>query len=112
MKLLSHLPNLFKLSYQEWKEDHASRLAAALAYYTIFSLAPMLVIVIAVAGLIWQRDAVQASLMNQVAPAIGRTVRAHAQLQGGHCCYPVSVSSPPPDATSGAASVRSRPPAA
>ena len=71
MKLLSHLPNLFKLSYQEWKEDHASRLAAALAYYTIFSLAPMLVIVIAVAGLIWQRDAVQTSVMNQIGGLVG-----------------------------------------
>ena len=72
MKLLSHLPNLFKLSYQDWKEDHASRLAAALAYYTIFSLAPMLVIVIAVAGLIWQRDAVQTSVMNQIGGLVGK----------------------------------------
>jgi membrane protein len=71
MKLLSQLPNLFKLSYQDWKDDRASRLAAALAYYTIFSLAPMLVIVIAVAGLIWQRDAVQASVMNQIGGLVG-----------------------------------------
>lgn len=71
MKLLSQLPNLFKRSYQEWKDDHASRLAAALAYYTIFSLAPMLVIVIAVAGLIWQRDAVQTSVMNQIGGLVG-----------------------------------------
>lgn len=66
MKLLSSLPTLLSLTYQGWKEDKASRLAAALAYYTIFSLAPLLVIVIAVAGLIWQRDAVQSSVMNQI----------------------------------------------
>ncbi len=66
MKLLSSLPKLLSLTYQGWKEDKASRLAAALAYYTIFSLAPLLVIVIAVAGLIWQQDAVQSSVMNQI----------------------------------------------
>ena len=53
-KFLSDLPNLLKLAYQGWKEDRASRLAAALAYYTIFSLAPLLVIVIAITGLIWE----------------------------------------------------------
>lgn len=71
MKLLSNLPNLLKLTYQGWKEDNASRLAAALAYYTIFSLAPMLIIVIAVAGLIWQREAVQESVMNQIQGLVG-----------------------------------------
>lgn len=60
-----------KLTYQGWKEDKASRLAAALAYYTIFSLAPMLVIAMAVAGLIWQRDAVQAAVMNQIGGLVG-----------------------------------------
>lgn len=70
-KFLSVLPNLFKKTYEEWKEDKASRLAAALAYHTIFSFAPMLVIVIAVAGLIWQRDAVQAAVMDQVRGLIG-----------------------------------------
>jgi membrane protein len=70
-KLLKELPTLFKLSYQGWKEDHASRLAAALAYYTIFSLAPLLVIAIAVAGLLWQRDAVQESVLNQIGGLVG-----------------------------------------
>ena len=58
-KILSNLPNLLKLTYQEWKEDKASRLAAALAYYTIFSIAPLLIIVIAIAGFFWQKSAVQ-----------------------------------------------------
>lgn len=70
-RFLAALPNLLKLTYQGWKEDRASRLAAALAYYTIFSLAPMLVIVIAVAGLIWQRDAVQQAVMNQIGGLVG-----------------------------------------
>ncbi|MGB8982178.1 MAG: YhjD/YihY/BrkB family envelope integrity protein, partial [Anaerolineales bacterium] len=58
-RLFSNLMNILKLTYQGWKEDKASRLSAALAYYTVFSLAPLLVIVIAITGLFWQRDVVQ-----------------------------------------------------
>lgn len=70
-KIISTLPSLLKLTYQGWKKDNASRLAAALAYYTIFSLAPMLVIAIAVAGLIWEREAVQGAVMNQIGGLVG-----------------------------------------
>jgi membrane protein len=70
-KLLSNLPNLFKLTYQAWKEDHASRLSAALAYYTIFSLAPLLVIVIAIMGFIWESGAVRTQLLNQIQGLVG-----------------------------------------
>jgi membrane protein len=68
---MRNLLNLFKLTYQDWKEDRASRLAAALAYYTIFSLAPLLVIAIAVAGFLWQRDAVEAQVMRQIQGLVG-----------------------------------------
>ena len=70
-KLLSNLPTLIKLSYQGWKEDKASRLSAALAYYTIFSLAPLLVIIIAITGLFWQREAVQSLVEAQVEGLVG-----------------------------------------
>jgi membrane protein len=70
-KLFSNLLTILKMSYQDWKEDKASRLAAALAYYTIFSLAPLLVIVIAITGLFWQRDVVQTQVMNQVQNLVG-----------------------------------------
>ena len=70
-KLLSNLPTLFKLSYQDWKEDKASRLSAALAYYTIFSLAPMLLIILAVISLFLSRDAVQTHVLNQIEGLVG-----------------------------------------
>jgi membrane protein len=70
-KLLSNLPTLLKLSYQDWKDDKASRLSAALAYYTMFSLAPMLLIILAVTSLFWSRDAVQAQVLNQVEGLVG-----------------------------------------
>jgi membrane protein len=70
-KLLSNLPSLFKLAFEDWKQDNASRLSAALAYYTIFSLAPLLIIVIAITGLIWEEGAVRAQLMSQIQSLVG-----------------------------------------
>jgi membrane protein len=66
-----NLANLLKLAYQGWTADNASRLAAALAYYTIFSLAPLLVIVIAITGLIWDAGAVRTELLNQAQSLVG-----------------------------------------
>lgn len=70
-KFLIEFATLIKLSYKGWKTDRASRMAAALAYYTIFSLAPILMITIAIASLIWQRDIVQAQLLNQIQSLVG-----------------------------------------
>src|SRR5918994_3241965 len=70
-KLLSNLPTILKLTYQGWKEDRASRLSAALAYYTIFSLAPLLVIVIAITGLIWDAGLVRTQILNQIQGLVG-----------------------------------------
>ncbi|MGH2522063.1 MAG: hypothetical protein ACRDH2_06120 [Anaerolineales bacterium] len=52
MKALSPkaLFGLIKQTASEWSEDKAPRLGAALAYYTVFSLAPLLIIVIAIAS--------------------------------------------------------------
>jgi membrane protein len=70
-KLLSNLPTLLKLSFQDWKEDKASRLSAALAYYTIFSLAPMLLIILAVTSFFWSREVVQDQILSQVQGLVG-----------------------------------------
>jgi membrane protein len=69
--LLSNLPTILKLTYQDWKEDNASRLSAALAYYTVFSLAPMLAIIIAITGLMGQSEAARVQILSQVGDLIG-----------------------------------------
>jgi membrane protein len=56
----------------EWDRDNVSRLAAALAYYTVFSLAPLLIIVIAVAGFLFGREAAQGEIVAQVEGLVGR----------------------------------------
>lgn len=62
---------LVKESFQEWQADGALDLGAALAYYAIFSLAPLLLIVIGVAGLVWGREAVQGQLVSQLQGLVG-----------------------------------------
>jgi membrane protein len=66
------LVQLLKDSVSAWSEDKASRLAAALSYYTVFSIAPLLVIVIAVAGLVLGEEAVRGELVAQIGDAIGQ----------------------------------------
>ncbi|WP_036478643.1 YihY/virulence factor BrkB family protein [Myxosarcina sp. GI1] len=57
---------LLKGTFQEWQQDNAPRLAAALAYYTVFSISPLLVIVIAIAGRFFGEDAAKEELVNQI----------------------------------------------
>lgn len=68
-----------KKSFSLWNEDHAPRLSAALAYYSIFSIAPLLVIAIGIAGLVLGDEAVSGQLHAQIRGFVGD--RAAAGLQ-------------------------------
>ena len=48
---------LARKSIMAWSEDYASSMGAALAYYTLFSLAPLLLLVISIAGVVFGADA-------------------------------------------------------
>jgi membrane protein len=52
---------LFKNTFNEWLEDKAPQLGAALAYYTVFSLAPLVLLLLAVVGVIFRNDPATAS---------------------------------------------------
>src|SRR5689334_1057918 len=54
-----------------WYEHNGSRLGASLAFYTLLSLAPLLVIVVAVAGLVFGRQAAEGQLVWQIGDLIG-----------------------------------------
>ncbi len=62
---------LLAKTYREWIEDHVPVQAAALAYYTIFSVAPLLLVIIAVVGLIAGRDATRDAILHEVGGLIG-----------------------------------------
>ena len=63
---------LLKETFDSWMEDNALRLSAALAYYSIFSIAPLLVIAISVAGLVLGEEAVRGQLGEQLQGTIGK----------------------------------------
>lgn len=62
---------LIKDTSVQWLDDNPLQLAAALAYYTLFSMAPLLLIAIAVAGLVFGRDASQLQIIGVIEDFIG-----------------------------------------
>lgn len=62
---------LIRETYTEFSKDNTFQLGAALSYYTVFSLAPLIVVIIAVAGMIYGREAVSGELDNQLRGLIG-----------------------------------------
>ncbi len=63
--------DIFKQTFTEFGQDKAPRLGAALAYYTIFSLGPILLIAIAVAGMVWGQEAASGQVSAQLDKVFG-----------------------------------------
>ncbi len=66
------LGKLFQETFKQWQQDKASRLAAALAYYTVFSLSPLLIIVVAIAGFFFGEAAARGEIVAQIQDLVGR----------------------------------------
>lgn len=66
-----HLLQLFVRAAKAWSDDYAPSMGAAISYYTVFSLAPLLVIVIAIAGAVFGREAVQGQVVAQLSGLVG-----------------------------------------
>jgi membrane protein len=62
---------ILKATFQEWGEDKVPLLAAGLAYYTLFSIAPLLLILVGALGLILGENAAQSALMEEIRNATG-----------------------------------------
>src|SRR5437763_6425528 len=63
---------LLKDTFTAWRKDKASRLAAALAFYTIFSIGPLLLVVIAVVSFVLRKQADDGTLVSAIAGAVGQ----------------------------------------
>jgi membrane protein len=63
--------SLLKQSFKEWQDDNVSQLAAALAYYTVFSLTPLLVLAIAIAGAVFGEEAARGEIVGQIQGLVG-----------------------------------------
>ena len=62
---------LLKQTASEWMEDDAPSLGAALAYYTVFSLAPLMTIAIAIAGFFFGKEAAQGQIFDELRVLLG-----------------------------------------
>jgi membrane protein len=71
------LPRFFELlraAFWRWYADNTFRLGAALAYYTVFSLAPIILIVVGIAGLVFGEEAARARLLEEIDNTVGSQV--------------------------------------
>jgi membrane protein len=67
--------HLFSESFTKWSDDDAPSLGAALAFYTILSMSPLVIFVVAIVSLVFSRSSAQALLMAQVQSLIGASGR-------------------------------------
>lgn len=63
---------IFRKAFAEWSEDKASRLAAALSYYSAISLAPLLIVLLGIAGLFFGREAAAGQVSAQIRGVVGQ----------------------------------------
>ncbi|TAE38983.1 MAG: YihY/virulence factor BrkB family protein [Sphingobacteriales bacterium] len=81
-KILKSLKNILPLlqqTYTRFTDDRGLKLSAALAYYTIFSIAPMLIVLIAVTGIFYGQEAIQGKVFSQLNHFIGNKSAAQVQ---------------------------------
>jgi membrane protein len=64
---------LLKETFAKWNKDNVPRMGAAMAYYTVFSLAPLLLIAIGIAGVVFGQEAAQGAIMDQLRGLLGPT---------------------------------------
>ena len=69
---LRRLGSVLSKAANAWIDDHAQSMGAALSYYTVFSIAPLLLIAISVAGLVFGQDAAQGAVVDQLQGLIGQ----------------------------------------
>lgn len=68
----SRLWNDLKASFSEWSDDNAPQFAAAIAFYTILSLGPLLIFAILIAGTVFETEAARGEIVSSVEQYIGR----------------------------------------
>jgi membrane protein len=84
MRSLKTWWTLVKSALSSWIDDYAPSMGAALSYYTVFSLAPLLLIVVSVAGLVFGDEAVRGELFGQLQGLMGEdAAKAVQELLAG-----------------------------
>ncbi|MEP7257086.1 MAG: YihY/virulence factor BrkB family protein [Flavitalea sp.] len=71
MKKLKSFFSVFKSAFKGFIDDNAFKLSASLSYYTIFSMGPLLIIIISLAGIFFKKDDVQGRIYGQIKGFVG-----------------------------------------
>ena len=74
------LGQVLKDSFKSFGEQKLTKLSGSLAYYTVFSMAPLLVVIISVSGIFLGREAVEGEIQQQLAGFVGNDTAAQLQL--------------------------------
>jgi membrane protein len=82
--------SLLKQSVSAWSDDRAPSMGAALSYYALFSIAPLLVIAIAIAGLVFGAEAVRGAVFAQLADLMGEDGAKAIQEMLAHASHPAT----------------------
>jgi membrane protein len=69
--MFHHIWALMRDTVMAWIDDYAPSMGAALAFYTLFSIAPLLLIVISLAGLMFGQEAARGEIMEQLGGLVG-----------------------------------------
>jgi membrane protein len=90
--------DIIKKTFKSWREEKVSRLAAALAYYTVFSIPPLLLVTIGVASFFADRQVVEDQVINQAGNLMGsqgaeaiETILQSAEAPGGGELIPTVI---------------------
>src|SRR5688500_10764148 len=71
MKPLREIAGVFIRAFQEWNNDQAPRQAAAMAYFAIFTIAPLLIVITAFVGAFLGEERVRAEIAAQLSSTFG-----------------------------------------
>jgi len=79
------LTSLFRRSFDDWNKHNAPRMGAALAFYTLASISPLVILVLGIASLVFNKNAAEAHLLEEVQRLVGpqakesiRTILMHS----------------------------------
>jgi membrane protein len=81
---MSDIKKLLSQSFEQWSKHDSSTLGAALAYYAILSLAPLLTIAVAIAGLAFHKETLQNRIVGQVSALMGPSGASAFREMLGH----------------------------
>lgn len=76
---INKIGHLLKGTFREFKADNAMKLSAALSYYTFFALPPLLIIIIALCGIFFGKEAVRGEIFGQINGVVGNATALQIQ---------------------------------